>query len=430
MAKATRDRVFLSYAHEDLDTVRRIYSELKERQLNVWFDKERLGPGRWKPAITKAIAQSRYFVICISEAALKKTGDEDPGFQDEELNTAYNIAQEQPDKEFTIIPVRLEDCGRGDSRLASFQQYDLFANFENGLDKLAVDLGGISLADTAAQDERTAEEKIIDTIWGSALAAYYANNFAKALTLWNSILEIKPDDANAWAAKGLVLDSLGRHEEALTAYDKALEIKPDDAWAWHNKGLALYSLGRFEEALTAVNKTLEIKPDDAGAWYSKGDALYSLGRFEEALTAVNKALEIKPDDFYAWIKKGVALGGLGRFEEALTAYDKALEIKPDDAGAWTNKGGALYRLGRHEEALAALDKALEIKPDYAGAWYNKGVALASLGRHEEALAAYDKALEIKPDFDYALQLKKVLSEKKLTKPKQAFRLFKKLFTKS
>jgi hypothetical protein len=67
MAITNRDRVFLSYAHEDLDTVRRIHAGLKERQLNVWLDKVDLGPGRWKPAITKAIAQSRFFLICISE---------------------------------------------------------------------------------------------------------------------------------------------------------------------------------------------------------------------------------------------------------------------------------------------------------------------------------------------------------------------------
>jgi hypothetical protein len=51
MAITNRDRVFLSYAHEDLDTVRSIYSGLKQRKLNVWFDKVDLGPGRWKPAI-------------------------------------------------------------------------------------------------------------------------------------------------------------------------------------------------------------------------------------------------------------------------------------------------------------------------------------------------------------------------------------------
>lgn len=93
MSKSNRDRVFLSYAHEDLDMVRRVYDGLKKRKLNVWFDEEDLGPGRWKPQIIKSITRSRFFVICISEHALRKTGDNRPGFQDEELNTAYEIAK-------------------------------------------------------------------------------------------------------------------------------------------------------------------------------------------------------------------------------------------------------------------------------------------------------------------------------------------------
>jgi hypothetical protein len=188
MTKTARDRVFLSYAHEDLDTVRRIYAGLKERQLNVWFDKEDLKPGAWMPQIEKAIPRSRYFVICISNAALRKTGDDEPGFIDKELNAAYKIADRQTGTKFTVVAVRLEDCDRGDHRLSVFQQYELFDNFENSLDKLAIDLGGISLADAAAQDERTDEEKIIEAIWGRASAAFYANNFAKALKLINSIL--------------------------------------------------------------------------------------------------------------------------------------------------------------------------------------------------------------------------------------------------
>lgn len=84
-------KVFLSYAHENLEMVRKIYTGLKERRLDVWFDKEDLGPGTWKKQIEKAIPKSRFFIICISEAALKKTGDESPGFQDEELQQAYEM---------------------------------------------------------------------------------------------------------------------------------------------------------------------------------------------------------------------------------------------------------------------------------------------------------------------------------------------------
>ncbi len=31
-----KQRIFLSYAHEDLDTVRKLYDDLKKREVNVW----------------------------------------------------------------------------------------------------------------------------------------------------------------------------------------------------------------------------------------------------------------------------------------------------------------------------------------------------------------------------------------------------------
>ena len=99
MNQQKRDLIFLSYASEDLDTVWKVYDGFLKRKLTVWFDKKDCGPGGWKRQIIKAITHSRFFVICISEAALRKTGEE-PGFQDEELNTGYKIAQDQPDQEF------------------------------------------------------------------------------------------------------------------------------------------------------------------------------------------------------------------------------------------------------------------------------------------------------------------------------------------
>lgn len=294
MNELTRDRVFISYAHEDLDMVREVVYGLKKRKLNVWFDKEHLGTGKWKPQTIKAINRSRYFVLCISQAALRKTGEE-PGFTDDELTAAYNIAESQPGKDFTIVPVRLEDCGRGDFRISSFQQYDLFDDFEGGLDKLAVSLGGMSLSDATAKDERTEDEKITEALFGKAEAAYYANEIETALTIWNSVLTIAPNKLEAWYGKGVALGRLGRHDEALEAYDKALKINPDYPEAWSNKGVALDSLGRHDEALKACDKTLEINPDVPDAWSNKGDALVRLGRYDEALKACDKALEINPD---------------------------------------------------------------------------------------------------------------------------------------
>jgi len=72
MAGIERQFVFLSYAREDLDQVRKIYEGLKKRELKVWFDEADYATGKWKPQIMKAISHSRYAVFCLSNA---KNGD-------------------------------------------------------------------------------------------------------------------------------------------------------------------------------------------------------------------------------------------------------------------------------------------------------------------------------------------------------------------
>ena len=80
-------------------------------------------PGSLK--LKRPSAKAAISLSVSAKAALRKTGDE-PGFQDEELNRAYNIAEKQSSQDFYIVPVRLEECGRGDTRLSSSQQYNLF----------------------------------------------------------------------------------------------------------------------------------------------------------------------------------------------------------------------------------------------------------------------------------------------------------------
>jgi tetratricopeptide (TPR) repeat protein len=220
------NRVFLSYAHENLEMVLDIYSGLKKRGLDVWFDKEDLGPGLWKRKIEKAIPKCRYFVICISQAALKKTGDKTPGFQDDELQQAYEIARVQPEDAFTIVPVRLEECGRGDHRLSPYQQYDLFNDFETKLDHLAVNLGGKSLSDSSAKDTRTEDDKLYDSLHGKATTFFFANDHENALVFIEAAANLRPDSTATLLAKGILLLSLGNEEEANAVFSKIEKMDP------------------------------------------------------------------------------------------------------------------------------------------------------------------------------------------------------------
>lgn len=269
----SRNLVFLSYAHEDLKMVRRIFEGLVKRKVDVWFDKEHLRSGLWKTQVLKAINHSRFFIICISNATLRKTGMEKPGFQDEELNTAYNIAINQASTEFTIIPVRIEECDRGDHRLSIYQQYDIFTRPEEELDRLAVLLGGVSLSDSALKDERTKDEKQIQRLAGKAEVAFYAGDYNKAKDNYYAAQNIALEHARNWHNKGVILGELGKYKEEIKAYDKALKFNNNSIDSWINKGIALMDLKRFDEALISCDEALGIDSKNINALNNKGNCL-------------------------------------------------------------------------------------------------------------------------------------------------------------
>ena len=77
--------------------------------------------------------------------------------------------------------------------------------------------------------------------------------------------------------KGDCLYDQSEYQEAISYYDKVLGMDPNDVYALQSKGLALKNLGRYEEAISYYDKVLKIDPNDTGALNNKGVALDDLG---------------------------------------------------------------------------------------------------------------------------------------------------------
>ena len=131
--------------------------------------------------------------------------------------------------------------------------------------------------------------------WGSRSFALYwsghdAYNDKKLIYSAEKALDIfKLGNHDNWRYQGLIISLLGRHEDAITCFDKVLKLQPDDYWAWNNRGIALLALGRYEEAIASYNKALEIK-SHCYIWGNRGLALLALGRYIEAIVSFYKAL--------------------------------------------------------------------------------------------------------------------------------------------
>ena len=219
-----------------------------------------------------------------------------------------------------------------------------------------------------------------------------------AVRLYDRLLEINPDLAEAHSNYGNLLAELGRRDKSEAHYKRALEINPDLTEVHNNYGLLLADLGHCNEAEEHYKRAVEIDPDLSEVHNNYGTLLKELGRRDEAEVHYKRALEIDLDNAKAYSNYGILLRELGRRDKAEAHYKRALEINPDLAEAHLNYGALLRELGRRDEAEAHFRRALELNPDYAQAHSNYGALLAELGRRDKAEAHYKRALELNPDY--------------------------------
>ena len=126
-------QVFLSYGHLDRERARRLYEDLcASLAIHVWFDEEDLLPGmKWRPAIRKAIRESRYFIALLSEESASRRG-----FRHSELSQGLEVMTEFPDDQIFLIPTRLEDCEPPLEELRELTYADLFPDWDAGVARL------------------------------------------------------------------------------------------------------------------------------------------------------------------------------------------------------------------------------------------------------------------------------------------------------
>lgn len=217
------------------------------------------------------------------------------------------------------------------------------------------------------------------------------------------------NDMETWYNKGLVLTELGKYDDALTYFDKIISIDPDDIRACNMKGVSLAKLGKYDDAITYFDKIISIDPNDENGWYGKCKTLAQLGKYDDAIKCFDKATAMEHDRYrkiYDLIKK----------QEQELDLKSMIVLDPNLANMWNDKGIALVKLGKYIKAIECYDKAIIVNPNHASAWFNKGIAIDAFSLihvdqdsmdskinwargvlHAKAFMCFQKAKELEPD---------------------------------
>lgn len=263
-----------------------------------------------------------------------------------------------------------------------------------------------------------------------ALEHHRAGRLAKAVQIYQRILEADPANADALHLMGnaacllgdadlavaLIGAALGqrpasvgyllslamayraqsRHDLALACYDEVLALAPDSAPAYFGIGNTRQAMDQPQLARDSFAHALALDPALVEARYNLANLEKSLGRHEAAIAHYRLAIAARPDFADAHHNLASALQALGRFDEALAGYELALPGKLPETH--NNIGNIHYERGQFAPALAAYRLALQIQPQYAEAVNNMGNALRQLGRDDDAVAAFESALQLVPDY--------------------------------
>jgi len=217
-----------------------------------------------------------------------------------------------------------------------------------------------------------------------------------ALESYEHAIRCRQDYAHAWCNRGAVQQALAMPGAALESYDHAIALDPTDAFAHTNLGSALQALLRWDAALASYDRALALDPRLYQTWFQRGNVLREMQRLEAASASYREAVNLRPDHAEAHYNLGVLLERTHQPQAAIASYDRAIAVFPELHQAHFNRAGVLRGLKEWEAALAGYDLAIAAKPDYAEAQLNRGVVLEELGRSAESLTAYDRAITLQP----------------------------------
>ena len=154
----------------------------------------------------------------------------------------------------------------------------------------------------------------------------------------------------------------GNIDDALSYFDQVLELDPDNLNALANKAGMLIQIQKFDEADSVLDKALMLDSSHKGALNNKALVLYYQGKLEESVTYFDKILEIDPNNIFALTMKSTILIDMERIDQADELLNKVLSINPDYPLALSLKSDIHIKKGEKSEAFQYLKKLAETQP--------------------------------------------------------------------
>ena len=190
-------------------------------------------------------------------------------------------------------------------------------------------------------------------------------------------------------SKGIELHVAGEFDLASQLYESVLKLQPDHANANHNMGVLKLTTGHDLEALPYLQTALQADASVAEFWLSYTKALIKLDRRDEASRILDLAKEsgLEGEEFVELYQL------LGTPNENPSSEQTVVDV-PSPPQETLNQLINVYNQGQLTVAVEQAHEIIRQYPKAFMAWNILGMACKGLGKTDGATEAFKKVTEL------------------------------------
>ena len=141
---------------------------------------------------------------------------------------------------------------------------------------------GVSRAGPFRSECGQAQETRVQALMERAGRYSDAQEYDRAIGLYNEVLRIVPNSAEAYNSRGYAYYYKGGGD-AIADYTRAIALRPDYATAFNNRGAAYMASGDANKAILDLNRAIRLRPHYPRAYSNRGNAHLRLGHLRAAI---------------------------------------------------------------------------------------------------------------------------------------------------
>jgi len=215
-------------------------------------------------------------------------------------------------------------------------------------------------------------------------------NYEGAARLYQSVVEIEPENLSAIDALSRVEKKLGNKTQVKYWLEKGLAIEPENTSFLTRMSLVYLNEQNYDLSIHYLEKLLEVSPEDAGAHRNLGIAHYQKGEKKKAMESFQQVRELggKMNGLYGPLAD--CYRSTGSRDMALTVIKEGIEQQEQEAWLYSIWGKLLEDREEYDAAIGKFSRAVELKDEPWSGYARKQIARQTQLKKRAELIAQQK----------------------------------------